>query len=173
MSAEEKILAGVIGAAHGIKGEVKVGVKLEDPEIIQKEGVLYTKEGTPFFVENLRHTAKGVLVKFKNAPDRNTAESLKGVELYLQVASLPPLKENEAYYKDLIGLGVLAPDGSKAGTVTEVFYSGAQDVLVIFDRGHEVLIPYTNDTVGEVNIAENNLSLKEDALLFYDLQAAD
>lgn len=170
MSNQETILAAVVGAAHGIKGEVKVGVKLQGAEIIQKKGVLYTKEGTPFFVEKCRQTAKGLVIKFKNTSDRNGAEALKGTQLFLDKSDLPPLEENEVYYSDLMGLTVLRPDGQKAGKVSDVFYSGAQDVLVVFTSGGDVLIPYTNDMVGEVSMENGQLHLKEPALDFFNLE---
>lgn len=167
MSPEAKILAGTIGAAHGIKGEVKFGVKLDDPTIIQKEGVLYAKEGTPFYVESFRQTAKALLVRFKSTPDRDAAEALRGTELYLDAAALPPLAKNEFYYKDLVGLAVVDHTNNTIGRVIGVFYSGAQHILTLQVGGREVLVPFIEDTIGEVT--KTRLALKEPAQAFINL----
>lgn len=165
----EMLLAAVVGAAHGIKGEVKLGLKLDNPDIIQKKGVLFTKDRTPFFVSDWRETGKGLLVRFKNTPNRNAAEALRGTELYIEKSALPPLAEDEFYYSDLAGLEVQTHEGKKIGRVVEVFYSGAQHVLVVLSPAGEALIPFLDETVGEVSLKENVLHLKEGAQPFLEL----
>lgn len=166
-SLEDKILAGVIGAPHGLKGEVKFSVRLDNPELIHKEGVLYTREGTPFSISQHRKTAKGLVLGFDNTPDREAAEALRGTELYLNTAALPPLEEGAFYYKDLVGLAVKDHSNASVGCVMSVFYSGAQHILVIQDGGHETLIPFVDDTIAK--ITDTTLHLTKHAQLFFDI----
>ena len=164
----EMVLAGVVGAAHGIRGEVRFHAKLENTNLIQQQGVLFTKDKTPFFIAVWRQTAKGVLVGFKHTPDRNAAEQLRGLALYLDGAALPPLAEDEFYYKDLTGLMAKDHQKQNVGLVLEVFYSGAQHILVIqHQSGQEVLVPFMEDTVADVS--DTVLQLKQEAELFFDV----
>ena len=164
----ELVFAGTIGAAHGIKGEVRFASDLENLECIKKEGVLFTKNKAPFFINAWRQTAKDVFIRFENTPDRTAAEALRGTELYLDACALPSLKPGEFYYKDIIGLVAINHLGEKVGRVASVFYSGAQHILVIQQAaGKEALIPFLDDMVGEVG--EDALLLKEGAQMFFEL----
>ena len=164
----ELVLAGVVGAAHGIKGEVRFHPKLENTDLIEKEGVLFTSDKTPFLIALWRQTAKGVLVGFKHTPDRNAAEKLRGVALYLDGAVLPPLAQDEFYYKDLTGLMVKDHQNQDVGLILEVFYSGAQHILVIQHKsGQEVLVPFMEDTVADVS--DSVVQLTQEADMFLDV----
>ena len=168
----ELVLAGVVGSAHGIKGEVRFHPKLENTDLIEKEGVLFTSDKTPFFIALWRQTAKGVVVGFKNTPDRNAAEKLRGVALYLDGTVLPPLEQDEFYYKDLTGLTVQDHQKKDVGRVLEVFYSGAQHILVIqHTSGQEVLIPFMEATIEDVS--DTVLQLKQEADMFLDVALGD
>ena len=163
------LLAGVVGAAHGIKGEVHFRLNLENPDIIQNEGVLFAKDKTPFFIALWRETEKGVLVAFKNVKDRNGAQALRGQELYLDAAALPPLAPDEFYYKDLIGLTAYDHRNQHVGRIAEVFFSGAQHILVIrASSGQEFLVPFLDETVH--NVCENHLKLTQDADMFWGIE---
>jgi 16S rRNA processing protein RimM len=154
----DRVLIARIGAAHGIKGEVRVKAYTADPGDIAAYGPLEAPDGKTFEVASLRPAAGPasdmLVVKFKGVADRNAAEALNGVELSVPRDRLPPTEEEEYYHADLIGLAAVAPDGAELGTVTAVHNYGAGDLLEIAPkRGETLLVPFTRAVVPEVDLA--------------------
>ena len=162
------VCAGVILGAHGIKGEVKFKLTLEDETILKKYGVPVNVDGAPFSISGWRQGPKGPLLKFENITDRDAAEALRGTALYIPRDALPDLSD-EVYYTDLVGLKVLSHEGNELGKVAEVFSNGAQEVLTIYGNGKEVLLPYTDDVVETIDLDGQTLSLTEFAYEFFTL----
>jgi len=163
------VCAGVILGAHGIKGEVKFKLNLDDEKIIKKYGVPVSFEGTPYSIVGWRQGPKGPLVQFDHVKDRNQAEALQGVALYIPQKALPRLADDEIYTADLVGLKVLSHDGKTMGKVSDVFSNGAQPVLTVYNKGHEVLIPYGDQTVQKTDISQQTLHLTPFAAEFFNL----
>jgi 16S rRNA processing protein RimM len=154
----ERVLVARIGAAHGIKGEVRVKAYTADPRGIASYGPLEAPGGRLFEVASLRPAAGPaadmLVVKFKGIADRNAAEALNGVELSIPRDRLPPAGEDEYYHADLIGLTAFRPDGVELGTVIAVQNYGAGDLLEIAPkRGETLLVPFTRAVVPEVDLA--------------------
>jgi len=106
----------VIGAAHGIKGEVRVKTYTGDPLDLASYGLLYDKAGHEYEILSIRPSKTVVVVRFAGVDDRNAAEALNGTELYVDHAQLPQdLDEDEFYYTDLIGLDVRDAEGTAYG----------------------------------------------------------
>jgi len=145
----------VIGAAHGIKGEVRVKTFTGDPAALGGYGLLYAKDGRSFEVADIRPQGEVVVVRFKGVADRNAAEALNGIELFVDRAALPAdLDEGEFYHADLVGLSVKDDAGAVIGKVTAVQNYGGGDILEIALGGSgEVLIPFTSAAVPEVSVA--------------------
>jgi 16S rRNA processing protein RimM len=102
------ILMAIIGAAHGIKGEVRVKSFAADPTALGDYGPLRARDGRVFTVKTVRPAKEVVIVRFAEVADRNVAETLSGVELYVDRAALPDdLEEEEFYHADLVGLEVI------------------------------------------------------------------
>jgi 16S rRNA processing protein RimM len=128
-----KILVGIFGAPHGIRGEVRLKSYTADPAAIGKYGPLHDENGTRSFVlETLRSSGKDMLVaRVKGVADRTAAEALNGIELFAARNALPPLEEEEFYYADLIGLRVENEQGAVLGSVLALHNFGAGDILEI------------------------------------------
>lgn len=146
----------VIGAAHGIKGEVRVKTYTGDPLDLGSYGLLYDASGKSYEVLSIRPSKTVVVVRFAGVEDRNAAEALNGKELYVDHAQLPQdLDEDEFYYTDLIGLAVRDSAGVSYGKVSAVFNFGGGDVLEIKESGKKpVMIPFTLTSVPEILMEE-------------------
>lgn len=153
-TAGSKILMAIIGAAHGIRGEVRVKPYGDDPLSFTDYGVLTTKDGSRTFeVEAARVQKTVVITRFKGIRDRNEAETLNGVELYIDRDQLPETDEDEFYYSDLVGLAVHDPAGERIGKVIAVENFGAGDLLEIRPlRGKTYYIPFTGAFVPAVDM---------------------
>ena len=150
-----RICLGIITGAHGIKGWVRVKSFTAEPEAIADYGLLSDESGARRFAMELVGAQKGVLLaRIKGVEDRNAAERLKGLRLYVSRADLPPPEADEFYAADLIGLAALREDGSAFGTIRAVNDFGAGASLEIEDpSGKMVLVPFTNAAVPIVDIA--------------------
>ena len=109
---ENPIQLAVIGAAHGIRGEVRVKTFTDDPLAIADYGLLYDGQGKAYEVLEARSAKTVVVVRFKGVNDRNAAEALNGTELFIDRSQLPDdeLDEDEFFQTDLIGLEALDAD---------------------------------------------------------------
>jgi 16S rRNA processing protein RimM len=154
------VLIGRITGAHGIKGEVKLQSFTAEPGAIARYGRLRTDRGETIEIERLRSQKQGFIATLKGVDDRNRAEALAGVELYIDRASLPEPGEDESYIHDLTGLSVVSRDGSIFGTVADVVNYGAGDLLDIARAGEaNVLVPFSDAFVPEVDVSRGRLTI--------------
>ncbi|MER8420405.1 ribosome maturation factor RimM [Mesorhizobium sp. M1329] len=145
----------VIGAAHGIKGELRVKSFTGDPLALADYGPLYTRDGRAFQIVDIRPANTVVVVRFKGVNDRNAAEALAGTELFVDRSVLPDEgEEDEFYHADLVGLEVKDDTGEVIGKVVAVHNFGGGDILDVTLAGRKgVLIPFTQAAVPDVSIA--------------------
>lgn len=145
----------VIGAAHGIRGELRVKTFTGDPLALGDYGPLYAKDGRSFEVIDIRPANTVVVVRFKGVKDRNAAEALAGAELFIDRAALPNEGEDdEFYHADLVGLAMQDETGETIGKVNAIHNFGAGDILEVTVGGRKgVLIPFSQAAVPEVSIA--------------------
>ena len=152
-----KLLMGRIGAAHGIKGEVRIQSFTEDPLAIMDYGPLATnRPGLTIEILDARTTTNVLVARLKGFTDRNAVEKLNGVELYVDRDLLPQIEDEDDYYHaDLIGLDARLEDGTSVGAVIAVPNFGAGDMLEIRQKagGETRFIPFTKAAVPEVHIA--------------------
>ncbi|MEM9630452.1 MAG: ribosome maturation factor RimM [Pseudomonadota bacterium] len=160
-SDSQKVLLAKIGAAHGIRGEVRVKPFGDDPLSFTDYGVLTTRDGKQSFeVDKARVQKTVVITKFKEISDRNQAEELNGVELFIDRDQLPEPEEDEFYYSDLNGLNVLDQAGDTLGKIVAVQDFGAGDLLEIRPkRGKTFYIPFTREFVPEISLAEGQVTV--------------
>ena len=152
----DRILLGRIAGAHGIRGEVLIKTFTEAPENVGAYGPLSDESGTRTFkLKSARATPKGVVARLQGVDDRNGAEALKGVALYIERERLPAAAEGEFYHADLIGLAAVDGDGKPIGEIVAVQNYGAGDLLEIRLAGASKteLVPFTDAVVPEVDIA--------------------
>lgn len=164
---KDRVCLAQIGAANGIKGHVRVKPFTEAPEALNEYGKLEDEAGKSFKLSSLRVIKGGMLVvKFKGINDRNAAEELTGVKLYVDRDALPELDEEDDFYvEDLIGMTARDLENIPLGYVTTVHNFGAGDLLDIKpERGPSVLVPFTKAAVPELSLSTRELVV--------DLQAA-
>jgi 16S rRNA processing protein RimM len=145
----------VIGAAHGIKGEVRVKSFTADPLALGDYGPLHAKDGRAFEVADIRPAGTVVVVRFKGIGDRGAAEALTGLELFVDRSALPDDgDEDDFYHADLIGLAVRDEAGETIGKVAAVHNFGGGDLLDLTLGGRgSVLVPFSRAAVPEVSVA--------------------
>jgi 16S rRNA processing protein RimM len=144
-----------IGAAHGVRGAVKLWTFTEDPLAVMQYGALATKDGARSFEVATARAAKGHLVAtLKGIATREDAERLNGIELYIAREKLPATGEDEYYHADLIGLAAVDAANQPIGRVIGIHNFGAGDIIEIAPpQGATMLLPFTNAVVPEVDLA--------------------
>ena len=149
-----------IGAAHGLRGEVRLNTFTADPLAVTRYGVLESQDGARSLEIDACRPGKGFLVvRFKGVADRTAAERLRNIEQYVPRDRLPAPEPGEFYHADLIGLRAVTPDGGEIGTVVAVQNFGAGDLLEIKPAagGMTLLLPFTDATVPSVDLASGSL----------------
>jgi 16S rRNA processing protein RimM len=157
----ERIRVARIGAAHGVRGEVKLWAFTEDPVAVASYGPLETEDGARTFeIESLRPAKDHLVVRITGVGDRDAAERLRNLDLFVPRDRLPPIEEPDTFYHaDLVGLDVVTADGGQVGTVHAVHNFGAGDILEIMPigRGAPVMLLFTDATVPKVDLAARQI----------------
>ena len=158
-----RIYLGVIAGAHGLRGLVKVKSFTANPADVAAYGPVSDESGRRQWGLSVVGPAPGksgdvVLVRVEGVEDRDAAQALHGVRLFVERAALPQPEAEEFYHADLIGLAVEDAAGQRLGTVRGVENHGAGDVLAV-ERpdGREMLLPFTKAAVPLVDIAGGRL----------------
>lgn len=143
-----------IGAAHGVRGAVKLWPFTEDPLAVLDYGPLLTKDGArQFEIADAREAKAHLVATLKGVTTRNDAEKLNGVELYVAREKLPPTEDGEYYHADLIGLDAVSTSGDAIGRVLAIHNFGAGDIIEIAPpSGPTLLLPFTNAVVPTVDL---------------------
>lgn len=156
------VLLGRIGAAHGIKGELRIQSFCANPLDIATYGPLMTsREGLTLEIVSARVQKDRIVARIKGVSDRNAAEALNGVELFVAREKLPPEDDPEDfYYADLIGLSVRDPDGREIGKVKALDDYGAGDVVEIaLSNGASALYAFSRDNFPTIAVQDGYLVL--------------
>jgi 16S rRNA processing protein RimM len=152
----ERICVARIGAAHGTRGEVRLWTFTADPMAVADYGPLETADGKATIeIESLRPAKTHLVARLRGVNDRNAAEKLVNVELYVPRERLPAPEEDEYYHADLIGLAAFTRDGKKFGAVVAVHDFGAGNLIEVRPEGASdtVMLPFTETTVPVVDVA--------------------
>ncbi|MDH6136990.1 16S rRNA processing protein RimM [Kitasatospora sp. MAA4] len=152
-----QLVVGRIGRAHGIKGDVSVEVRTDEPELRLGPGaVLFTDPASvgPLTVESGKVHSGRLLLRFAGVQDRNAAEALRNTLLIAEVDPEEMPEDPEEYYDhQLIGLDAVLLDGTPIGELTEVVHLPYQDLLTVTrPDGTEVLIPFVSKIVPTVDL---------------------
>jgi 16S rRNA processing protein RimM len=144
-----------IGAAHGVRGQVKLWTFTEDPFAVKEYGPLSTKDGSrQFEVTHVREAKDHLVATLKGIVTRNDAERLNGIELYVDRDRLPATEDDEYYHADLIGLAAVTTSDQPLGRVIAIHNFGAGDIIEIAPaQGPTLLLPFTNAVVPTVDLA--------------------
>ena len=143
-----------IGAAHGVRGAVKLWTFTEDPLAVRAYGPLVTKDGArQFEVTQVREAKDHLVATLKGIATREEAERLNGVELYVARERLPATSEDEYYHADLIGLAAVTAANEPLGRVIAIHNFGAGDIIEIAPpSGATMLLPFTHAVVPSVDL---------------------
>ena len=155
MTAPAQVCVARIGAAHGVRGAVKLWTFTEDPFAVKRYGPLSTKDGArQFEIASAREGNGHLVAQLKGITTRDEAERLNGLELYVTREKLPATDEDEYYHADLIGLAAVTTAEETLGRVIAIHNFGAGDILEIAPpQGATMLLPFTNAVVPTVDIA--------------------
>lgn len=160
---ETMLRVGVISSTHGVRGEVKVYPTTDDPErfLDLEEVILDTgRERLPLKIENVKFFKNMVILKFKGYDNINDIEKYKGRDLYITRDQAVELEEDEYFIADLIGMSVVAEDGTVLGTLADVMPTGANDVYVVrTENGKELLIPAIKECILNVDVEEQAMRI--------------
>jgi 16S rRNA processing protein RimM len=146
-----------IGRAHGIKGEVTVEVRTDEPEVRLAPGaVLATDPASagPLTIESGRVHSGRLLLRFAGVRDRTAAEALRNTLLIAEVDPEETPEDPDEYYDhQLIDLDVVTRDGTPVGRIEEIAHLPHQDLLVVRRAdGGEVLVPFVGEIVPEIDL---------------------
>lgn len=157
-----EVVVGRIGKPHGIRGDVTLEVRTDEPERRLVPGAVLRAQaprGSAFGrstlrVDRARWHQSVLLVKFEEISDRTAAEAARGVLLLVDVdADERPEDPEEFYAHQLVGLHVVDPDGRELGTVTGLVAGAAQDLLAVRSTdGRDTLVPFVKALVPEVDL---------------------
>jgi 16S rRNA processing protein RimM len=157
MSTDEYVVVGRIGRAHGLRGEVSVEPRTDEPERRFAPGAVLGASGRVAWssltvVASRTHQGR-LLVSFEEIVDRTSAETARGTELTVAVdAEESPEDPEEFYDHQLVGLRIETPQGDVVGELVRIEHHGAQDLLVIGTARGEVLFPFVTALVPEVDV---------------------
>lgn len=167
MSEQELLHVGKISGVFGIKGWVKVfsftgyreDILQYSPWQLKKNGVTKHMEIVTGQLQN-----QLVVAQLKGIDDRNAAEALIGWEIFIEKSQLPPVKENEYYWSDLIGLQVENTEGVVLGVIDNLLETGANDVIVVQGEERQHAIPFLQpQIVLEIDLAARKMRVDWDA----------
>jgi len=169
MAGGARICLGQIGAAHGIRGEVRLHSFTADPAAIAQYGPLESDDGRVFEIEDLRPAKKHFVARLAGIITRSAAEQLTNIKLYVPRERLPaPTATDEFYHADLIGLAVVDRAGARLGTVVAVQNYGAGDLIEVRPEagGNTELLPFNAVNVPAVDIAAGRIVVSPAQPLF-------
>lgn len=153
---QNEFQVGAIASVHGIKGEVKVFPTTDEPGKFKKLKAVMLKtekEERVIELESAKFFKNMIIVKFRGIETPEEAQKYRGATLWIKREQAVPLKADEYYQADLIGLLVVREDGTELGILTDVFETGANDVYeVTMADQRKVLLPAIKDCIREVDI---------------------
>ena len=162
---EQRICVARLGAAHGVRGEVKLWSFTADPAAVADYGPFETADGHAIEIEALRPARDFFVARLKGVADRTAAEQLRNVELFVPRERLPvPADADEFYHADLIGLAVVDASGVALGSVVALHNFGAGDLIEVrrAESRETVMLPFTQAAVPQIDVAGGRIVVAAD-----------
>ena len=163
---EQRICVARLGAAHGVRGEVKLWSFTADPAAVAAYGPFETADGRVVEIEALRPAREFFVARLKGVADRTAAELLRNAELFVPRERLPaPEDSDEFYHADLIGLAVVDASGAALGRVVALHNFGAGDIVEVrrAEGRDTVMLPFTEAAVPEIDVVGGRIVVAADA----------
>ena len=159
-----ELVIGRIGKAHGIRGEVTVGLRTDEPEERFAPGTRIATDPAdngPLTVETVRYVGGKAVVAFAEVADRNAAEALRGTMLVIDTADLPELEDDDEFYDhELVGMTATLRDGTELGPVTDIVHGPGGDTLAIEHGDRELLVPFVRAIVPTIDRATGTMVIE-------------
>lgn len=155
---------GRITGAHGLKGALRLRPDNPDSDTLEQvarvflESAGQAREFRLIGMTRLNATTRRITLE--GVADVNAAEALKGAVVMLATEDVPAAKPGEFYYYEAIGCEVFLTDGSRIGTIEEIFSTGAHDIWVVRDSKREVLVPVIEDVVKAMDFAARRVTIE-------------
>lgn len=147
------MLIGRVARDFGLRGEVKVEVLTDFPDRFAGLKEVYLGPGrVPFRIESSRRHQAHVLMKFSGVDTPEQARDLRGQDLSVPREDAVPLPPGHYYLDDLLGMTVLTPEGETVGRIADVLRTGSNDVYVVNEGRHAILVPAIRDAVRELDL---------------------
>ena len=163
MRDEDLTIMGFIRGAHGIRGWLKVHADTQHADSLFDFPVWYLgKQGNwqPYTFQDGAVQPKQLVAQLEGVTDRDMAEALRGCQVAVPRAELPPTEDDEYYWTDLIGLAVVNQRGESLGSVQDLMETGANDVLVVRGEHGQCLIPFVSAYVTTVDMAGKQITVE-------------
>jgi 16S rRNA processing protein RimM len=158
---QQYLVIGQIVAPRGLRGELKVRVETEDPgRFADLESVYLGPDRARYAVAGARVHNGFALLVLKGVADRDAADALRGLTVYVDQEQALPLGVDEYYQFQLEGLQVRTQDGLELGRLTEVLETGANDVYVVAGSAGELLLPAIKDVILTIDIAGGTITVR-------------
>ncbi|MBB3040543.1 ribosome maturation factor RimM [Nocardioides soli] len=166
-----EVLVGRIGKPHGIRGDVTIDVRTDEPERRFARGAVFAVQPPKGSASTLRTLTVAstkwhqsvLLVRFEEIPDRNAAEAARGILLHATIAADETPEDPDEYYDhQLVGLAAYDVSGAGLGEVTGLVHGGAQDLLSVrTPDGRDALVPFVKALVPEVDLAARRVVIAD------------
>ena len=160
--ARDRLVVGLVRGVHGLRGAVRVEVLSDNPGRFEAGSVLHREgDAAPLTIASSQRDGPGLLVRFREIPDRKAADTLRDAYLEADVEGLP---SDTFYWHDIVGCAVSTEDGEELGVVEDVFRVGESEVYVVRGRRGEVLIPSVASIVRELDPQAKRIVVDREAL---------
>lgn len=174
MDIESCYQLGYVIRKHGLKGEVYIFLDVDDPryyEELESVFVAVDRNETlvPFFIEQISILEDKALVKFEGVDSAGEAEHLVSCEIYLPLEFLPPLADDQFYFHEIVGFRLIDEKEGELGIVDSVYTSHNQNLISLYYKNTEVLVPIHDEIIKSVDKPGRKLvvSLPEGLLDIY------
>ena len=153
------VVIGKFRKPHGIRGEIRMTVLTDFPELIEIGQTVYVGGNHQAFkIKGTRWHGGDLLVSLEELGDRTAVEIFRNILVYMRSEDMPPTEEGEYYLHQLVGMSVVSDEGEKLGVLKEVLLTGANDVyLVESPEGEEILLPATEEVVLDINLEDGTM----------------
>ncbi len=159
MNQEDMFVLGRIVAPHGVRGEVRINVETDRPEILNELGHAYVN-GNRYKIDYARPHKNVYRLKFTDVNTRDAAELLRGAWLEMPREELPPRPEGSFYISDIIGLQVYTEEGEFLGEVNDVIQPGANDVYAVRGEKNEYMVPALTEVVIGIDLEKGIMTVR-------------
>jgi len=162
---EGRIVIGRVSGPHGIRGEIRIEYfNPDDPRFFSRYRTIFLRGDSgdlrPYRPLVVRPHKRFVVTLLEGIRSRAEAEQLRGKEVLIDAAELPPLERDEYYWHEILGMQVVTADGETVGTITEIFPTGSNDVYVARQGGRETLIPAIKEVIVSIDKTSRTMVIR-------------